>query len=99
MELRERVARSLRARELKGLVADAEAFVASEQIGPDYMRHADAAIASVLEAMGEPNNTALQAGADQLFGAVHDDWKVDAGLIWQAMLDAFTRENGLEAKP
>ena len=84
MELRERVARAICS------ISVEEYRV--EQLWRDHLADADAAIASVLDAMGEPNNTALQAGADQLFGAVHDDWKVDAGLIWQAMLAAFRTE-------
>lgn len=57
---------------------------------------ADAAIAAVLDAMQEPNTATLQAGADRLFGAANDDWTVDAKEVWQAMLDAFTHENGLQ---
>lgn len=54
------------------------------------LRKADAAIAAVFDALREPSEGMVDAGQEA-------DGTITAERVWQAMLDAFARENGLPA--
>lgn len=54
---------------------------------------ADAAIRTVLERLREPSESAVQAGDEVMYGRYGCSFEVRP--IWQAMLDAAARENGV----
>ena len=54
----------------------------------DDREDALAAARAILERLAKPSEKMLEAGAEQLFGSANDDWKVDAGLVYAAMLSA-----------
>ena len=66
----------------------ATAFTDRTDVDEDTVQHFIPTVRAVLQAMMEPTPAMCDAGANELFASVEQDWNEDAKRIWTAMLTA-----------